>query len=329
MEIVSLASIMPLLTNKQEILEAIKQGFIAHQNEEICVPPPLAMIFHKQDKGAQGIKGDCHVKAASGTQNEFFCVKVATGFYDNADYDLPVNNGLSLLFCAKTGTPLVLFHDQGLLTSIRTAAAGALAAKLYVTQSGAPLRLGIVGGGHQAQLQAEWIIETQNIQTLTIWARDHEKANILAQKLTQTGVRIEVAQSVNHLCRQLDIVVTTTSSTAPIVQERDICDGQMIIAMGADSPGKSELDPACLAKASLIVTDDHQQCLNYGEFGNRVRSGFVRHDHDKGFGAMLSSGGQAKAGKITIIDLTGVGVQDLAIAIYAYAKLKKEPMSLW
>lgn len=320
MRIVSLAEIEPVTADKAAVVESVRQGFIRHARGAISLPPPVQMIFHGND---DDLRGDCHVKCAYSDDYPFYCVKIASGFYDNAARGLPVNNGMLLLISSETGEPLALFQDGGHLTSVRTAAAGALAVEL--TSGPASQTLGIVGTGHQATLQARWISGHVPISRVVLWGRSRQKADLLAEQLQDLAIPVSAVDSREELCEQADVIVTTTPSTRPVLSGKQIRPGHNIVALGADSPGKVELDPAILARAESIVTDDHEQCLHHGEFGHAVRAGMVDAESDLSLGELLAQPDRLAVSDsaIAVVDLTGLGAQDLAIATLAW-----EAMSL-
>lgn len=314
MRIITLPEIAPILEDRPAIIAAVKQAFIDHGQGRVTLPEPVQLLFEGSD---QALAGDCHIKTASSKSLPYFCVKIATGFYDNPSRGLPVNNGLVLLMSAKTGAPLVMFQDEGHLTLARTAAAGAIAASL----KGGSQRLGIIGTGAQAALQSRWITAHMDIDHVNIWGRNTAKAETLKQNLQDIAPPVAVMKSVADLCAHSDIIVTTTPSTQPILMAEHIRAGHHIIAVGADSPGKIELDPKILDMANIIITDDHEQCLHHGEFGHGVRTGYVAETADINFGQALSDGIVLDDDIISVVDLTGLGAQDLAIASAVFEKL--------
>ena len=317
MQIFQLGEILPMLEDKAGILAGVKHGFISHARGEIDLPNPMQILFERADKS---LRADCHVKAASSAAMPYFCIKVASGFYDNPKLGLPVNNGCVLLFSSETGLPLALFQDEGHMTSVRTAAAGALSAQL--AGGDRPKRLGIIGTGHQAELQALWIASTMDISEVCLWGRSKDKARALAARLASHGCPAQIAPSVATLSAQSDMLVTTTPSTAPILKNEHVRDDQHIIAMGADSPGKQELDPQILARADAIIVDDFAQCTAHGELGWATRAGLVGQDKTIPLGEALARNESAVSGDgISLVDLTGLGVQDLALAAFVYEKL--------
>ncbi|MEM7276658.1 MAG: ornithine cyclodeaminase family protein [Pseudomonadota bacterium] len=293
------------------MIATVRQSFIDHSEGKLSLPPPVQMLF--KDTAAD-LRGDCHVKCAYSDDYPYFCVKIASGFYRNEAKAKPVNNGLVMLLSALSGEPLALFEDKGYLTSARTAAAGALAVELLAGPE--PKVLGIVGTGHQAELQARWANDYTSLSKIVVWGRSSQKVESLCARLGDIATPIEVVDNVGDLCARADVILTTTPSTSPLVSANDIRSNQAIVAVGADSPGKTELDPAILAQADHIFTDDHEQCLHHGEFGTAVRAGSVRNDVDVSFGKALAAPEQFPSiiASVSVVDLTGLGAQDLAIA---------------
>lgn len=317
MQVINLDQIKTVL-DKPAIIDAVRQGLISHDRGDITSPMPMALLF-KSDEHT--ITGDCHVKAASSDRYPYFCVKVATGFYNNPERGLDANNGLVMLLSAETGEPLVLFLDEGYLTEARTAAAGALAASLAAGNS--PKRLGVIGTGAQAELQSRWISSHIEVSEITVFGRSVDKADALAQRIKDIGVVVRVAETTTGLSEQSDIIVTTTTATAPVLMSSDIRPGHHIVAMGTDCLGKNEIDSNILARADVIVTDDHDQCLDHSEFGLAVRAGLINEKQDFSLGALLAD--PTKSGirpdSVSIVDLTGLGAQDLAAASLIYERL--------
>jgi len=305
---------------RADVLGAVKQAIIDHARGLMVSPPPGQLIFSAPP-------GDCHIKYGMVRGGPIFVIKVAVGFFDNPALGLPVNNGLVLAFSAKTGATVAIFRDEGWLTSWRTAAAGALAAK-----AGAPRgveRLGIVGTGHQAELQAVWGASALDVRAVAIWGRDAAKAEHLAVRLRQSGFEVDVMPTLPSLFDHCRVAITCTPSALPILSSDMVRPGTHIVALGADSLGKVELDPRLVARADRIATDDHAQCLDHGDFGFAVRAGLLAENADLSFGEVLAGTVQLRRSEtdVTIIDLTGLPAQDVAITSLACEKLGLAPPS--
>ncbi|WP_299637462.1 hypothetical protein [uncultured Ruegeria sp.] len=233
-------------------IAAVRQGFIDMANGLIDQPEPMQFMF----PGAVGeLLGDCHIKGAKAKGRPWFVVKLATGFYRNPYRGLPVNDGLVLVLSSETGRPVAILQDEGWLTQMRTAAAGALAAALKPVEREATL--GIVGTGTQARLQAEAIRAETGISRLIVKGRSPESMRTYVTDMEEKGFTVSVASTGRDLCQAADIVVTTTPATSPVLHADDLPDRLHIVAVGADSPGKIELAPEVLARAAIIATDKH------------------------------------------------------------------------
>lgn len=306
MEIVHAAALHPLL-DRNAVLEAVRVALIAHARGRVQSPLPGQLLFPRAH-------GDCHVKFCATSEGERFIVKVATGFYENPRRGLPVNNGLVAMFDAATGAPRMIFADQGWLTAWRTAAAAALAARVLAPR--AISGIGIIGTGLQAGLATQWLPETLGAHPFVIHGRDPQKAEQLARNVSSAGGRARRARDLHDLFATTNVIVTATCSQAPLFPARLVAPGTHIVALGADGPGKQELPETLFSQATLIATDDHEQCLRFGEFGVAVRAGACSEDRDVLLGRLLAGDVSAERddGGITIADLTGLAVEDLAIA---------------
>ncbi len=295
--------------SKDAILEAVRNVFIAHERGEIQSPSPMHMTFHNDDGK---LTGDCHVKAAHSSQHPVIAIKVALGFYDNPARGLPVNDGLVMLLSRETGEPKALLQDEGLLTTYRTAAAGAIAAGLVDTS--ADDVIGIVGTGTQAFEQAVWSAYYLGLENVMVFGRSPEKTQALVARLQSRGFSASAADNVRQLCSSCRIVITTTPATEAVVAASDVTRSDIhFVAVGADTYGKQELDTEILRRAKMIIVDDKEQCLDHGEVAAARAAGHVDARRLTGLGSVLADE-LSITGGLTIVDLTGLGAQDLAIA---------------
>ena len=260
--------------------------------------------------------GDCHIKSAYMAGDEVFVIKVATSFYHNPTRGIPSSNGFMAVMSAKTGEVLGMLRDQGQLTDRRTAMAGAIAARA-IHRAGSNT-LGIVGAGTQARLQARLIARHLKLKTVLIWARNPNAAAALAVEVGGTAV------SLSELCARAELIVTTTPSTEPLLTSDMITPGKRIVALGADAPGKREVDPAILARARVVV-DSRAQCIDHGEAGWAVRAGLIDPACLIELGALLRAPIAFAAEDIVVADLTGVAVQDVEIAKSVWSRLTQAP----
>ncbi len=304
MRIVSLAEIRAAL-DEDAALEAVAAAFRQYSAGEAQVTAVGHLRFADPP-------GECHIKSAALAGDSVFVIKVATGFYRNTERDLPPSNGFMAVLSAQTGMVLALLHDEGFLTDQRTAMAGAIAARA-IARSGSKT-LGIVGAGVQARLQGKLMTRVLGLESVLVWARRPESAQALADEL---GAK---ATTLPDLCAQADLIVTTTPSREPLLSSDMIGRGARIVAVGADSPGKRELDPRILARGRVIV-DSRAQCVDHGEAGWAVRAGLMAPDSALELGTLLAAPVAFAEHEIVVADLTGVAVQDVAIARSVWSRI--------
>lgn len=294
-----------------QALAAIAQAFQDHSSGKVQA---LAAGHLRFDQPS----GDVHVKGAHVDGRPLFAVKVASSFYDNPRRGLPSSNGLMVVFDGHTGVPLGVLSDEGALTDLRTAMAGAIAAKLIAPAT--PRRLGVVGAGTQAALQARGIARAIGVDAVTIWARSPQSADDLARTLAAEGVKTTTSTELSALCLESDLIVTTTPARSPLLGPEHLRPGLRIIAVGADSVGKRELAPELVGAADLVLVDSRQQCAAYGDSADALPA-----DRMIEIGEALAAGEPPTLAPrtIAIADLTGLGAQDAAIAELAWRSLTR------
>jgi ornithine cyclodeaminase len=304
MRVIELEEILGVL-DESAALAAVARGFQRHARGEAEVPPPMHLTF-------SGPPGDCHVKAAAVAGEEVFVLKLASSFPGNSAQGMPANNGFMAVVSAKTGDLLALLHDHGQLTDLRTAMAGAIAARAIAGSRCDTL--GVVGTGTQARLQAKWVARHLGCKSVLIWGRHAGRAAALAADL---GAR---AVALGELCARADIIVTTTPATEPLLTAQMLRPGARIVAVGADSPGKRELEVDILTRARIVV-DSRAQCVDHGESGWAVRAGLVDAASLIELGALLEAPIAFADEETVVVDLTGVAIQDFEIAKSVWKRL--------
>lgn len=300
----------------RDAVACVEDAFRLLATEDVQMPPILS--FHVPEHN-----GEVDVKTAYVPGVDGFAIKMSPGFFDNPKLGLPSLNGLMVLFDAKTGIVRSVLLDNGYLTDIRTAAAGAVAAKHLSRESSNVA--GILGAGLQARLQLEALTLVRGIERAVIWGRDPEKAQACAADCAERlGIEVR-AGSIAEVMAAADIVVTTTPSGTPLITADMLRPGMHITAMGSDADYKTELAPDVIPAADLFVCDRLAQSIRQGELRPALAAGTVPE------GAQFPELGQIIAGQtpgrsadsdITICDLTGTGVQDTAIATLADARAK-------
>ena len=304
--IISLETIQASLT-EADILEAVSGALIAQSRGEVNSPPPGMLQLEDS-------MGECHMKYDQLKGSDTFVIKIASGFYDNPKMGLSASSGMMLVFSAKTGVPQCVLDDKGWLTNARTAAAGVLAAR-----AGAPSNVksvGIIGTGEQAELQAKWTCKLLGIKSVVVYGRTVARVDAYVERMKQDSYDVSVAAEVSSLMQRCNLVITTTPSNVALIMANDVRPVTHIVAMGCDNPGKQELDAALFPRAAVIMVDDHDQCVHHGDYGHAVRDGLVPENTDIYLGSVLSGDkpGRINDKDITIVDLTGIAAQDMAVA---------------
>lgn len=296
-----------------QTVATVERAFAALDRGDAVMPPILSMEIEQA-------RGEVDVKTAYLPGFEGFAIKVSPGFFDNPKLGLPSLNGLMMLFSAQTGLLQGVFLDNGFLTDIRTAAAGAVAAKHLAPKKVATA--GVLGAGMQARLQIRAAHLVRPMEEVLVWARDLAKAEACASDLSKSlGIKVRVESDPARLVAQSQLVVTTTPAREPILKADWLHPGLHITAMGSDQSGKNEIDPKALVAADLYVCDRVSQCELLGELRSAVQAGLWQSGAPPELGAFVSGkhAGREREQDITICDLTGTGAQDTAIANFAYA----------
>lgn len=311
-KILTEADLRALVSLDVDAIDVVEQGFRTLAGGNVVMPPIMTLLVPDHN-------GEVCVKSAYVPGIDSFAMKMSPGFFDNPKLGLPSTSGLMVLFSSRTGMLEALLLDNGYLTDVRTAAAGAVAAR-HLSKEGSRTAC-VIGAGVQARLQLKALSLVRPVESAVIWARDPSKASVLAAELQdEMGIEVKAQEDIAAAVGSADIVVTTTPSTTPIVMADWLQPGQLIIAMGSDQEHKVELEPACLARADLYVPDSQSQCAVKGELRSAIAAGVVspdRHFAELGDIAVGAAPGRQSDSQIIIADLTGTGVQDTAIATLA------------
>jgi ornithine cyclodeaminase len=295
----------------RQVIAAMERAFVAYSMGEAVIPPVGELEFEDPP-------GDCHIKYGYLKRGSTFTVKIATGFWKNPERGLPSSNGVVLLFSSQTGELLTIFQDEGYLTDMRTAAAGAVAAKYLAAQQ--IEYIGIIGAGLQARLQLDYLREVTSCRRVKLWARNSDRA----RALTLAGFDIEVVDSPAEVAAAARLIVTTTAARGWLLRAADVQAGTHITAVGADGGGKQELDPKLFALASIRAVDSLSQCAKFGDSALALKLGLIQMKDLVELGRVIGEPALRRQNQsdISIADLTGVAVQDMAIAELALQGLQ-------
>jgi ornithine cyclodeaminase len=296
-----------------EAVAIVEQAFAALARGGVVMPPILSMSIPDHH-------GEVDVKTAYVPGLDSFAIKVSPGFFDNPKRGLPSLNGLMMLFDSETGLVRAVLLDNGYLTDLRTAAAGAVAARHLAPE--VVQTVGVIGAGAQAELQVKALRLVREFSEMLVWARDPAKAEAYAGKMRAgLGLDVRVVATPEEVVRAAEIVVTATPSREPLIRAEWLHPGLHITAVGSDAPDKNELDPAIVARGGRFVCDRNSQSRRLGEMRAALAAGLIGDDCAADELGEICAGlkpGRGGAEEITICDLTGTGVQDTAIATHAF-----------
>jgi alanine dehydrogenase len=244
---------------------------------------------------------------------------------ENAMYNLPTVMAVIIIVDPKNGFPLAIL-DGTYLTSIRTGAAGALAAK-FLSRKTAKVA-GFVGCGVQARTQLACILEVRKLKSVRIWqfTPEDETAPRFKEWVEKTyKLETIISPAIDEVTTNIDILITTTPSRRPLVNK--VSPGTHINAVGADAEGKQEINPKILKQAKVVI-DDWAQASHSGEINVPVRNKqLTKKDIYAGLGDIVAGKekGRASDEEITLFDSTGLAIQDISCAYTVYKALKDKP----
>lgn len=315
MTVITEAELRGIVKLDRDAVACVENAFRALATLPVAMPPIMRLDIPEH-------RGEVDVKTAYVPGLDGFAVKISSGFFDNPKLGLPSGNGMMMLLSSRTGVVEAVLLDNGYLTDIRTAAAGAVAAK-YLSRQDSSVAA-IFGAGLQARLQLEALMLVRPIEQARIWARDLGKAETAAGELRERlGIAVEAISDAGRAVAGADIVVTTTPSERPLLHLVEA--GQHVTAMGSDAEHKNEIAPAVVKRADVYVADSAKQTRRLGELHHAIAAGLMPAEADVIELGQVIAGlrpGRLASSEVTLADLTGTGVQDTAIATLARDRAK-------
>jgi ornithine cyclodeaminase len=296
-------------------LPLIEAGFVAYSKGRAVVPPVGELILEDPP-------GEVHIKYGYIKGGDVYVIKVASGFYENPRRGLPSGDGLMLVFDQKTGVLQAVLLDEGFLTNLRTAVAGAVVSKYLAPRE--VRTVGIVGAGVQGRLQLDWLRRVRDFDDVVVWGIDDGELERFRRDMERPGLRIRVTRRAEEVAAAANLIVTCTPSTRPLLEAARVQPGTHITAIGSDTAEKQELDPALLARADRLVVDSLSQSELRGEVFRAVRAGAIGRDRLVELGRVIEDPalGRSSDDEITVADLTGVAVQDIQISAAVWDRVR-------
>jgi len=313
-KIYDLAQIKDALKSLQPI-QAIEEGFVAYSQGKAVIPPVGEMLFKNPP-------GDTHIKYGYLMDDDYYVIKIASGFFESPSSNRYTSDGLMLLFKKGTGELVCALLDECHLTNVRTAAAGAVSAK-YLAPKNIEC-IGIIGAGTQGRMQVEYLAPIINCKEVMVWGMNQNELDEYKKDMEPLGYRVRTTLKTEDIAAHCNLIVTATPSKSPLLSADNVRKGTHITAMGSDTPEKHELDPKILQKADIVVADSISQCLLRGEIHQALKAGMVDKERIVELGNVILNPDLQRTSdeQITIADLTGVAVQDIQIAKAVYHALE-------
>jgi len=303
--------------DKMDPMEAIEKGFAAYSQGKVVVPPVGELLFSDPP-------GELHIKYGYIKDDTLSVIKIASGFYENIKLGIPTGDGLMLLFSQKTGQLMGILLDEGHLTNVRTAAAGAVAAKYLAPNI--IHRIGIFGAGVQGRMQLSYLKPVTSCREVLVWGINQDELDQYKKDMEGEGFIVQTTMDSDEIASTCDLIVTATPSRSPLLHVSQIRKGTHITAMGSDTSEKNELDPGILEKADIVAADSLSQSRSRGEIFQAIRSGKLQSEKVIELGNIIIQPelGRRSDDQITMADLTGVAVQDIQISVAVYNILTKK-----
>ena len=321
--ILNSAEIKECVQFNAELIPIIEDAFKSLSLGKTVMPPILRLDIEK-------FHGESDVKAAYIEGLDSFAVKVASGFFNNPKLGLPSSNGLMILLDSQTGVIKSVLLDKGYLTDVRTAIAGAIASKYLSNPESSTVA--IIGTGIQARMQLEALTLVRDIKNVNVWSRDIKKTHAYIEDVSKNiNLNFTAFDNTNEVVNNADILITTTPSKKPLVDYSSLPKGIHITAMGSDAEEKNELEPDIIKNCDFYVPDNQAQTSILGELNHAIKNNLIKSDmifNDLGKIIINPELGRKNNDDITVADLTGTGVQDTAIARYAYAIADKKKLGI-
>jgi alanine dehydrogenase len=308
------------LISLEEVTDAVESAFRMKGLGHAQMPPKQYLFMNKYN-------GDLRTMPAYLEENDVAAVKVVNSHPENRKrHGLPTVMATIILIDPRTGAPKAIMGGTW-ITALRTGAAGAIAAKYLANPN--PKTIGIVGAGTQARTQLMGLqLVFEKIEEVRVWDRNEKTALKYAEEMKSNYNQafIYSVKGIKEAVQGADIIVTATPSREPLVSAEWVDEGTHINCIGADAPGKQELDPAILVKSKIVVDNWSQSCHG-GEINVPLTKGIIKKEDVWGDICEIVAGlkpGRTSPDEITVFTSTGLAIQDAATANVAYQKALKQ-----
>jgi alanine dehydrogenase len=311
------ASDVKKLVSMRDIIAAVEDAFRAFGEGTSKLAPIVLTLVDKHE-------GEHEIKSGY-VENYCIGAKILTYYKNNrSQFRLPPLQGIIVLNDIRNGRPIAVM-DGAFITASRTGAAGAVAAKYLARKDSR--KVAVMGAGMQGRYQVVALKEVLRISNVKIYDIVTQAAgDYVTEMANKYEFEVEKADSPQQAIEDADIVITATPSTKPYISNEWIEEGVHINAIGADAPGKQELEASIVPRAKVVV-DNVAQCVERGEIQTAIRQGLISRGDIHAELSEIVLGrkpGRTSPTEITLFDATGMAVQDITTAYTVYELAKKQ-----
>ena len=294
--------------------------------EQVFGDYAMGSLPKSESLGIQAERGTFHVKAA---RADVFAAKINANFPANpATHDLPTIQGVIVVMDLDRGTPLGIL-DSSLITTLRTAAATAVAAK-YLARDDATI-VALIGCGALGHATVDALRVVRPLKRVNLWdVNETARAGCARELARSKNLEIVPAASLETALAGADIVVTCTPAKRPFLEAHHARPGLFIAAVGADNPEKSEITPQLMTRTS-VVTDLTDQAAAMGDLHHAIAAGFLTKSDVHGeLGEVISGrvAGRQTDDQIFLFDSTGTALQDVVVASLALDRATRSGLGI-
>jgi alanine dehydrogenase len=308
------------LLSIEEVMIAVEEAFRMKGLGYVQMPSKQYLHINRHN-------GDLRTMPSYIEQTDVVAVKVVNSHPENpVKHGLPTVMAVIIIINPKTGVTSAIIGGTW-ITALRTGVAGAIAAKYLANED--PKTVGLIGAGVQAKTQFMGLLHFyKNIETIKVWSRTKKSRKRFVEEMKSLYPLSEImpVKKIAKAVQESDIVVTTTPSTKPLVFREWVNEGTHFNCIGADAPGKQELDPAILIDSKIVVDDCDQGCHS-GEINVPLAKGIIAEKDIWGDICEIVAGlkpGRTSSDEITVFTSTGLAIQDAATANIVYQKALKK-----
>ncbi|MGH7839482.1 MAG: ornithine cyclodeaminase family protein, partial [Candidatus Binataceae bacterium] len=270
-----------------------------------------ALLHSRQRLRVPG-KSYLHYMAAADAKSGYMGLKIYSSSKEGLRFVIP-------LFSAESGDMLALI-EADFLGQMRTGAASGVATRVMARDDARTI--GMIGSGLQARTQLEAIALVRRIESARVFSRDAlRRENFAANMSKILGIPVTATTSAEEAVREADIVVSSTTSSVPVIEGRWLRPGMHINAIGANFPQKRELDDAAVGRADVIAADSREQSrLESGDLIHALSGDPARWDSVLELADIVAGNvpGRTDAQQITLFKSNGIATEDIAVAARIY-----------